>query len=200
MIKKLHLRIPSLILVFLLILSSLSACNSVIPNDTVLDPDSVAARLKEMDGIPDFDENLFGAIEGCFKTEYYTKLPDNESLANGTKAAYEEFCGNIDTNSKTEVTYSLIDCYIYTIGDKYAFYRSAEESKEYTTDMSGSFVGIGVSVLRNDLKKTVLVNSVEPDSPAFNAGIMPDDYIVAVDGSRVSDIGTIEAINTEYKT
>lgn len=195
MIKKLSLRILSLILVILTILSSLSACNLVVPNDTVLDPDSVASRLKKMDGIPEFDANVFGAIETCFKSSYYKPLADNETLANGTKAAYDKFCTETDPNSKTEVTYSLIDCYIYTIGDKYAFYRSAEESEKYTDDMSGRFIGIGVSVLRNDLEKTVLVNSVEPNSPAFNAGIMPDDYIVAVNGERVSDIGTLEAIN-----
>ncbi len=195
MIKKLKLRTLSAILVLILALSSLASCNLVIPNDTVLDSDSVSSRLEEMEDIPEFDKKIFSAVEGCFISRYYKKLPDNATLAEGTKSAYLEFCSEVDPASITEVTYSLIDCYIYTIGDKYAFYRSPEESEEYTDDMSGSFVGIGVSVLRNDLEKTIFVNSVEPGSPAFGAGILPDDYIVAVNGERVSEIGTLAAVN-----
>lgn len=195
MIKRISLRALSFILALILLLSSLSSCEEPQPNDTNIDSDSVFSRLKAMDEIPKFNESLFGAIESCFNSYYYTELPDNETLAELTKNAYIEFCSEIDVNSETEVTYSLIDCYIHAIGDKYAFYRSADESEEYTGDMSGNFVGIGVAVLRDDLQKTIFVNSVEPGSPAFKAGIMPDDYIVAVNGVRVSDVGPLDAVN-----
>ena len=198
--KKFLSQIPILLilvltLLFSFLIWSLTLCDTVVPDDTVIESDSVLLRLKAMEEIPDFDTNRFGAIENCFKTNYYTELPSNETLAEATKNAYLEFCTEVDTSSKTEVTYSLIDCFIYAIGDKYAFYRSAEEYQEYSSDMSGSFIGIGVSVLRNDLEKTIFVNSVEPSSPAFNAGILADDYIVAVNGNRVSDIGTSDAVN-----
>lgn len=195
MVKKQFFRIPSLILAVFLIFYSFTACSSTIPNDIVLDADSVTLRLNDMEDVPTFDVNLLGSVEICFKELYYTALPDNETLADGTKAAYFEFCKDVDPNSVEEVTYSLIDCYIYTIGDKYAFYRTSEEAEEYTTDMSGRFVGIGVSVLRNDLKNTILVSNVEPNSPAANAGILPNDYIVAVDGNQVSDIGAKKAVD-----
>lgn len=195
MIKKISIRIAALVLSLIFILFGLTSCKAVVPNDTSLNSNSVTSRLKSMDEIPDFDTQLLGAIESCFNSYYYTELPDNESLAEKTKSTYIEFCSEIDPDSKTEVTYALIDCYIDAIGDKYAFYRSAAESEEYTSDMSGSFVGIGVSVLRDDLQKTIHVTGVEPDSPAFNAGIMPDDYIVAVNGKRVSDTGTLAAVN-----
>ncbi|MBQ3015322.1 MAG: S41 family peptidase [Clostridia bacterium] len=195
MIKIIKLRTLSTILVLILVFSSLASCYRIIPNDTMLDPNSVSSRLGAMEDVPEFDKKVFASVENCFVSMYYKKLPDNETLAEGTKAAYFEFCSEVDPTSITEVTYSLIDCYIYTIGDKYAFYRSPEEFEEYTGDMSGSFVGIGVSVLRNDLEKTIFVNSVEPGSPAFGAGILPDDYIVAVNGKRVLDIGTLEAVN-----
>ncbi len=195
MIKRISMRTLSFVLILVLLVSSLTSCKKNYPNDTNMDSDSVSSRLKSMDEIPEFDENLFGAIESCFNSYYYTDLPDNETLAEKTKNAYIEFCSEIDVDSETEVTYSLIDCYIHSVGDKYAFYRSADESAEYTDDMSGNFVGIGVAVLRNDLEKTIFVNSVEPGSPAFNAGIMPDDYIVAVNGVRVSDVETLDAVN-----
>ena len=61
--------------------------------------------------------------------------------------------------------------------------------------MSGSFVGIGVTVVRNDLEGTILVTGVEQDSPASKAGIQPDDYIVGVNGERVSEIGAPATVN-----
>ena len=61
--------------------------------------------------------------------------------------------------------------------------------------MSGNYVGIGISVVRNNVENTILVTSVEIDSPAYGAGIKTDDYIVAVNGERVSEIGTEAAVN-----
>lgn len=185
----------ALLLALVLICASLASCERLFSNDPEIDPSSVAAILGADEKIPEFNKNLFIAIESCFEDYYYTELPDNATLAAGTKAAYLEFCAEVDPTLTEEVTYSLIDCYIYAIGDKYAYYRSADEYEEYSSDMSGSFVGIGVSVLRNDLEKTIFVNSVEPNSPASGAGILPDDYIVAVDGQRVSEIGTLAAVN-----
>lgn len=195
MLKKISLRALSLFLSLVMICGYLTACKPAENEDYGLDPNSVAAKLGAEESIPNFNKNLFYAIETCFDSYYYTDLPDNDTLADGTKAAFFEFCNEIDKSSVEEVTYALIDCYIQAIGDKYSYYRSADEYEEYSSDMSGSFIGIGVSILRNDLEKTVLVNSVEPDSPAFEAGILPDDYIVAVDGQRVSDIGALDAIN-----
>ena len=87
-----------------------------------------------------------------------------------------------------------MDCLIYAIGDNYAFYRTADETGDYEADMSGNLVGIGVSVLRDNKNGTILVESVEIGSPAEGAGIQPGDYIVAVDGERVSEIGTEAAL------
>lgn len=198
MIKKISQRALALLLALIIVSLNLTSCSFLLNNDnndSEIDPNSVAARLDNEADVPDFNKGLFYAIETCFETYYYTDLPDNETLTSGTKNAFFEFCAETDKTSPDEVTYALIDCYIYAIGDKYAFYRSADEYEEYSSDMSGSFVGIGVAVLRNDLEKTIFVTSVEPNSPASNAGILPDDYIVAVGGKRVTDIGTLDAIN-----
>ncbi len=186
MLKKFKSRgFISLILVFAL-LASLVSCNF---------KKSVADYLLEED-LPEFDTELFYTIEACFNSYYYTELEDAETLCKKTVDAYYEFCAeDIDTSSKDEVTYALIDCYIYAVGDLYAFYRTADEAEDYTTDMSGSFVGIGVSVLCNYLENTILVSGVEIDSPADKAGITADDYIVAVNGELVTDLGVSEAIN-----
>ncbi len=187
-------RISALLLAIVLLISTLSGCAPV-TNDMLLTPDSVVIRLAEDKSIPEFDTNVFANVEICFKARYYTALPDNETLTADTKEAFEKFCADIDKTNKATVTHALIDCYIYAIGDIYSFFRNPEELQDYNTDMSGSFVGIGVSVIRNNLENTLLVTSTEPDSPARSAGIMPDDYIIAVDGELVSEIGTQAAVD-----
>ena len=190
-------RIITLVLILCLIASVLSSCtNTVIRNEDLLPDDAVCHRLNARDDIPDFDVNLLATVETCFDLYYYTSLEDNETLANKTADAYFEFCASkIDATSKTEVTFALIDCYIYAVGDSYAYYRTQEQIEDFAQDMSGTFVGIGVSILRNDLENTILVTGVEQNSPANEAGILPDDYIVAVNGERVSDIGALNAVN-----
>lgn len=201
-------RISALLLAIVLLISMLSGCNpsssggttggnsgGALTNDALLGPNSVVIRLAEDKSIPEFDTTPFANVEICFNAYYYTALPDNATLLANTKAAFEEFCSHVDKTDKAAVTHALIDCYIYAIGDVYAFFRNSEELEDYNADMGGSFVGIGVSVIRNNLENTILVTSTEPDSPAREAGIMPDDYIIAVDGALVSEIGAKNAVD-----
>ncbi|MBQ9071113.1 MAG: PDZ domain-containing protein [Clostridia bacterium] len=193
--NKKYTRITSLLVLLAISLSFIS-CGIVLPNPDLLDSDAVIYRLEDFEEIPDFDRDLFGTVETCFNAYYYTELESNETLAEKTRAAYLEFCEEtVNKEDKNEVTRALIDCYIYSVGDAYAFYRSAEESEDYSSDMSGSFVGIGISVIRNDLENTILITGIEQDSPASEAGLAVDDYIVGVDGERVSEIGTLATVN-----
>ena len=181
----------------ILVLSSLLSLASCRPSYTgsVLGKESVRYKLLEYD-LPEFNGELFGAIEICFTDYYYKDLENFETLAEKTYSAYNEFCRDmVNAESIDEVTLALIDCYIYAVGDRYASYRTAEESDEHITDMSGSFVGIGVSVISNSLESTIEVISTEVDSPAALAGIMQGDFIVAVDGVRIAEVGTSEAVN-----
>ena len=194
--QKLSHRISALLLVTVLLITSLSGCfNGDFSNDILIDRNSVVTKLAEDQDIPDFDTVAFANVELVFNSYYYTELPDNDTLLEGTKAAFFEYCSDVDRNDKSAITHALIDCYIYAIGDNYAFYRNPEELEDYTTDMGGSFVGIGVSVLSNSLENTILITGTEPDSPARSAGLQPNDYIIAVDGELVSEIGTSAAVN-----
>ena len=155
----------------------------------------IASALEKTEAFPDFDKDLVDLVEYCFEVYYYTDLPDREQLVSATVAAYDEFCrGKIDESDYDEVTHAVVDCYIYAIGDKYAFYRTDAETEDFYGDMSGSFVGIGVAVLTDQLQNTVLIDSVEPGSPAEAAGILPGDYVVGVDGTRIEDVGALGII------
>ena len=183
----------------MLLTASLTGCffnkDGGYTNDMQITKDSVVTKLTEYKDIPAFNTTAFANVEICFNYYYYTTLPDNDTLARETKAAFDKYCSDVDKNDKDAVTHALIDCFIYAIGDDYAFFRTPEELEDYNTDMSGSFVGIGVGVLSNRLENTILVTGTEPDSPALAAGIKAGDYIIAVEGELVSEIGTVAAVN-----
>ncbi|TVQ32645.1 MAG: S41 family peptidase [Phycisphaeraceae bacterium] len=71
------------------------------------------------------------------------------------------------------------------LGDRYTEYVSPEELAEFNKALQGRYVGIGASV-RIDEGWLTIVSPLE-DSPAYRAGIMAGDRIIAVDG--VSTLG-----------
>ena len=69
------------------------------------------------------------------------------------------------------------------IGDKYAKYYSKEEFDALMEETSGSYGGIGISIIMNDDDK-VEVYKVFDGSPAQEAGMQVKDLIVEADGVR----------------
>ncbi len=67
-----------------------------------------------------------------------------------------------------------------TLNDPYTVYVPPADTKEFSKELTGDFVGIGVQVDTKDGWLTV-VTPLE-DSPAFDAGITADDRIVEVEG------------------
>ncbi len=186
--KNLFRSIISLLLV-IAIAASLVSCR--IFEKTVTD------YLLADESIPEFNTKLFYTVESCFDAYYYKDIESSETLSQKTIDTYHEFCAAENAEASIDdITLDLIDCYIYSIGDAYSFYRTADEAEEFTSDMSGSFVGIGVSVVSNYLEKSIKVVGVEAGSPAAGAGIVADDYIIAVNGVSVKDAGIDDSVNS----
>ena len=77
-----------------------------------------------------------------------------------------------------------IQGYIEALGDEYTEYIPADEIEEYTQDIMGNFVGIGIYMIENTEDNTIEVLSPIKDSPAEKAGILSGDIIVGVDGVK----------------
>ena len=143
-------------------------------------------------GIDGFDKQKFFAYEYIFisKYNYGSGLPDRLTHAATTvKHFVETYYDNIDLNDSVSLTDALLYSYVYTVGDKYAYYRTAEEFEEYDEEMSGKFGGIGVQVEYNHTEQTILVNQVFEGGPAAEAGMKVGDYIVGVDGKGFDELG-----------
>ena len=85
---------------------------------------------------------------------------------------------------------------VYSIGDKYATYFTAEEFEKHLIENSGKFTGIGASIKNQD--DGILVTDVYENSPAKEAGVKIGDLIIKLGGKEVSSLTTTE-INDAVK-
>lgn len=69
-----------------------------------------------------------------------------------------------------------------SLEDDYAYYYTQEEYAELTQTNSGTYIGIGISVLQKDVG-VFLIEQVYPDTPAEEAGIRPGDQLQAINGT-----------------
>jgi carboxyl-terminal processing protease len=76
------------------------------------------------------------------------------------------------------------------LGDPYSTYLGPDEERWLRTQVSGSYVGIGVELDVRD-GFPVVVTAID-DSPALEAGILPGDQLVEVDGRTTEGIAFAE--------
>lgn len=97
---------------------------------------------------------------------------------------------NIDEDKLMEGAYSGL---VKALDDPYSSYMSKDKYKEWNSDISGEFGGIGVTFTKDD-KGDFLIVSVIDDTPAYKAGIRAGDIIEAVDGKTYDDMNDIVAV------
>ena len=76
--------------------------------------------------------------------------------------------------------------------DPYSEFLDPERYKELKTDTEGKFGGLGIEITIKDGLLTV-ITPIE-DTPAWKAGLKPDDKIVKIDGEITRNISSDEAV------
>ena len=89
-----------------------------------------------------------------------------------------------------------ISGYISALGDPYTEYIPATEMKEYTENLMGNYVGIGIYMIKNSEMNLVEVQMPIKESPAEDAGILPGDMILSVDGVEYTGDDMTAAANS----
>jgi carboxyl-terminal processing protease len=79
------------------------------------------------------------------------------------------------------------------LDDPYTVYVPPSESREFSKQLTGDFVGIGVQVDTRDGVLTV-VTPLE-DTPAFKAGVMAGDRIVEIDGKATAGLPADQCVD-----
>jgi carboxyl-terminal processing protease len=70
--------------------------------------------------------------------------------------------------------------------DRFSHYFDPKEYRQFALANSGHFSGVGLTV--NGVKAGLRVAMVLPDSPAKQAGIKPNDVVVAVNGHSIAGV------------
>ncbi len=80
-----------------------------------------------------------------------------------------------------------------SLGDPYTVFFPPAESKQFATDIKGSFEGVGMEVLVKD--NTLYVVAPLKNSPAARAGLLPGDKIVKIGKTDTSNLSTEDAVD-----
>lgn len=104
----------------------------------------------------------------------------------------DAFVNEYDKNKMIEGALTGMVAYL---GDRWSHYLNAEDFKAYNDSMSSRMVGIGVNVVLDEATGGIRIIDVYASSPASEAGLHPNDVVVAVDGAKVSELGYESAVN-----
>ena len=145
---------------------------------------------------PLFNGSKMLDVEYILEKKFYTELPDLKTLSERTAEIFlEEYYDTIDLGNRDDVTDALLYSYVSALDDRYTYYRTAEDYEGYQTGLSGSFVGVGITVTQDAESGYIKVLEVYDDGGAAAAGVAVGDMIIAVDGQYVSEVGYDTAIN-----
>ncbi len=115
-----------------------------------------------------------------FISSYYatSKFPKLYQISN---MLYKYYDGNIDAKA---LDIGAVKGMTAALQDPYTVFMDNTEYESFNSQLSGSFVGVGLQVENKD-GKIVVVAPID-NSPAKKAGIAPGDVILDVDGKDIS--------------
>ncbi len=76
--------------------------------------------------------------------------------------------------------------------DPFSQFMEPEAHREIKAETEGEFGGIGIRIIEKDDWLTVLTPL--PDTPAYRAGVLPNDRIVEIDGESTRDLDVADAM------
>ena len=115
----------------------------------------------------------------------YSKIAEVDNLIR------QNYIGTIDEKQLQD---SIAEAFVEGVGDRYGQYLTAETYAKYISSNEGVMIGIGVTVKQAD-SGYIQVVSVNENSPAQEAGILPDDLITQVDDLPVTKDNYSEAVD-----
>ena len=116
----------------------------------------------------------------------------NSKLERLSAVIDRQFIGSAD---QIQMQDAAAEAMIEALGDRWSYYISAEEYAAHLDRQSNSYVGIGVTVQKHPEDKGLLIVAVNPDGPAAEAGILPEDIITHADGTFLGQMTLTEGKN-----
>ena len=100
---------------------------------------------------------------------------------------------DVDYNKADE---AAVKAYVGSLDEPYTRYYDKDEFEEYMGKLEKGYVGIGVIVAVDDEKDRIMVLSAFINSPAYEAGLKPGDYIISAEGKEFKGTDMDECVAT----
>jgi carboxyl-terminal processing protease len=108
------------------------------------------------------------------------------------KAIRQQYVSRSYTSKKQ--AYVAIQQMVAKLGDRYTEFFDPKEFKDLNSDLSGNLSGIGLELAQNEKTKALTVVAPIAGTPAFKAGILPDDVIVKINNESTKGLKIDEAV------
>ena len=95
----------------------------------------------------------------------------------------------IDEYDENEMADAAAAALVEASGDRWSYYLSAEEYKDYQELAANAYVGIGVTITASKEAGGMVIETVTAGGPADEAGLRVGDVITAVDGQATLPLG-----------
>lgn len=115
-----------------------------------------------------------------------TIISSNDKLDQIQKIIKENYIGDADADALVEAAAAAM---VEATGDKWSFYMTAKEYKLYQEDSKNAYEGIGVTVKENQEQGGFVIEKVDSNSGAENAGLQAGDIITHVEGESIANMG-----------
>lgn len=138
---------------------------------------------------------VVGYIVGARSDEFLANTPVGQGLdLSSVEATYERLKENFDGQLDTEaLVQGANKGLVEAAGDPYTVYFDAEEAKAFSSDLEGTFSGVGAELGKRDDKLTIITTL--DDSPAKKAGLKANDIIAAVNEEETGGWSVEEAVS-----
>lgn len=94
----------------------------------------------------------------------------------------------VDDVDLTQVQDTAAHAIVGALGDRWSYYIPASEYESYLEQMHNAYVGVGITITLNQEGLGFDVLSVEPEGPAYEAGILPGDILTHAQGQSVAEM------------
>jgi len=132
-------------------------------------------------------------------TDEYNSLSEvvqDEKVAEKLKV----IAGIVDEYYYDEIDTKQVEQYIYKglvagVGDPYSAYYTKDEMEAVTESITGVYSGVGITMSLDSETGYILVVKVNKNSPAAEAGVRANDYIIAINGENIVGLDTSDVAN-----
>ena len=107
----------------------------------------------------------------------YSKLLELENIID------RRFIGQADMGKAEDAAAAAM---IEALGDKWSYYISAEDFAAHQENKNNAYVGIGITITARKDGTGEDIIAVSPGSSAQQAGILPGDVLIKVDGTSIA--------------